>query len=155
MTDDFDRHYGSLLARRVPREDVVIGRAYVIHARNGGVGVAIEQEGRLGYRLHREKSGDHFLFVEWDWDEGPPHGTAFPLSPIALAPPADEDELLAWLAERETDLRAEIAEAQRELFSAMGLGAVFDEMELRRDGARDQTPPSEASDVSRRGSGTE
>lgn len=39
--EDFEKRYKPLLARRVPRENVVMGRAYVIHARNGGVGVAV------------------------------------------------------------------------------------------------------------------
>jgi hypothetical protein len=75
-----DNRYERLLARRIPFSDVVVGRAYVIHARNGGVGVAIMQDGRPGYELHREKFGRHFLFTEEDWDNGPPHGTAIPLA---------------------------------------------------------------------------
>jgi len=43
----FEDRYKPLLARRVPREDVVLGRAYVIHARNGGVGVAVEERRRV------------------------------------------------------------------------------------------------------------
>ena len=31
----------TLLARRVPHDEVIVGRAYIIHARNGGVGVAV------------------------------------------------------------------------------------------------------------------
>jgi len=48
-----DRH-APLLARRIPRASIEIGRAYVIHARNGGIGVAVKaQGGQIGYRLHR------------------------------------------------------------------------------------------------------
>lgn len=104
----FEDRYEPLLASRVPPSEVVVGIAYVIHARNGGVGVAVDDSGRLGYRLHREKFGHHFLFVEWDWDEGPPHGTAIPLASIAAVPPSDEDELLAWLTDQQNEHRVEI-----------------------------------------------
>lgn len=107
-TEDFDARYKPLLARRIPREQIVLGRAYVIHARNGGVGVADEDDGSLGYCLHREKGGDHFLFTEFDWDNGPPFGTAIPLKLIEAEPPTDDDELLAWLEEQAEAHRAEI-----------------------------------------------
>ena len=72
---DFEDRYKPLLARRVPVDEVVPGRAYVILARKGGVGVAVAGEGgRLGYQLHRVKFDHHFLFTEWDWSEGPPFG---------------------------------------------------------------------------------
>jgi hypothetical protein len=103
-----EERYAQLLARRVQRDDIVLGRAYVIHARNGGVGVAVEEDGHIGYRLHREKFGNHYLFTEWDWDEGEPFGTAIPSSLISEPPPADDDELLAWLAHQEDVHRVEI-----------------------------------------------
>ncbi|MCU0675939.1 MAG: hypothetical protein MUE69_24490 [Myxococcota bacterium] len=99
----------ALLAKRVPLADVELGRAYVIHARNGGVGVAVREGERIGYRLHREKFSRHYLFVEWDWDEGEPHGTAIPLRLLEDRPPEDGGALLSWLAERERELRDEIA----------------------------------------------
>jgi hypothetical protein len=102
-----ENRYKPLLTRRVPREDIVVGRAYVIHARNGEVGVAVAEDGHIGYQLRREKGGNHFLFVEWDWTEGPPFGTVIPLSLIAAEPPTGDPELLAWLAEQENQHRAE------------------------------------------------
>lgn len=108
MSADPDLGRRPLLDRRIPRDRVELGKAYVIHARNGGVGVAVETEGRLGYRLHREKFGSHFLFDEWDWDEGEPFGTAIPLRLLDDAPPADDAELLDWLARREEECRDEI-----------------------------------------------
>lgn len=104
----FDDRYKPLLARRVPHGDVVLGRAYVIHARNGGVGIAVKENDVLGYRLHREKFGQHYLFVEFDWNEGPPCGTAIPLSSIAAEPPVGDEDLLAWLANQEDEHRDEI-----------------------------------------------
>jgi hypothetical protein len=103
----YDRHR-PLLDRRVPVDAIVLGRAYVIHARNGGIGVAVSSRGRLVYRLHREKFGEHFLFDEWDWAEGKPYGTAIPLRLLEVEPPLDPEALLDWLAERETECREEI-----------------------------------------------
>jgi hypothetical protein len=117
----FDDRYKPLLARRVPREDVVLGRAYLIHSRNGGVGVAVEEDGSLGYCLHREKFGDHYLFVEYDWDQGPPYGTAIPLRLIEAEPPTDDDELLGWLEKQTAEHLPEI-EAAWEVILGFPLG---------------------------------
>ncbi len=106
-----DERYRILLARRLPRALIEQGRAYVIHARNGGVGVAVDEDGELGYRLHRVKFGQHYLFVEFDWDEGEPFGTVIPLAPIADVPPEGDDSLLAWLREQELVHQTVIAEA--------------------------------------------
>lgn len=110
-SEGLDDRYKPLLARRVRREDIILGRAYLIHARNGGVGVAVEQDGVIGFRLHREKFGNHFLFVELDWDEDPQFGTAIPLELIDARPPSGDDELLAWLASQEDVHRTEIEAA--------------------------------------------
>jgi hypothetical protein len=120
MSHQEDRR-ASLLARRIPRADIEIGRAYVIHARNGGVGVAVKESHArnghpgesLGYQLHREKFDRHYLFVEDDWDEGVPFGTAIPLALIEETPPKDETALLAWLSAQEEKHRAQIDEAWR------------------------------------------
>jgi hypothetical protein len=114
----FDR-YKPLLARRIPRDEVTIGRAYVIHARNGGVGVAVDEAGRLGYQLHREKFGHHYLFVEYDWDEGAPYGTAIPLAAIAAEPPHDEAALLMWLSDQEHEHRVEIDDAWKTILGSL------------------------------------
>jgi hypothetical protein len=58
-----DDRYQALLKRRIRVEDAVEGSVYVIHARNGGVGIAVSEGGRIGYRIHREKFGNHFLFA--------------------------------------------------------------------------------------------
>ena len=106
-----DEMHAPLVARRIPREGIVVGRVYVIHARNGGVGVAVEDGGRLGYELHRVKFERHYLFVEWDWDEGPPFGTAIPLRALGDEPPKHEDARLTWLGALEAEHRDEIDEA--------------------------------------------
>ena len=106
----------SLLARRVPADEVMVGHAYVIHARRGGVGVAVRDEaGLLGYRLHREKFGRHFLFTEFDWSTSEFNGTAIPLRLLPDVPPTDEDALLGWLADREAENEPEIRAAWREV----------------------------------------
>ena len=107
----------SLLARRVPHDEVILGRGYIIHARNGGVGVAVRDDGLLGYRLHREKFGRHYLFVELDWADHEFHGTAFPLRLLDALPPEGDDELLAWLADREAEHRDEVKAAWREVLA--------------------------------------
>lgn len=65
----------------------------------------------MGYRLHREKFGRHYLFVEFDWDQGPPLGTAIPLVMISAGPPLEESSLLGWLADREREHRMTIDDA--------------------------------------------
>lgn len=96
-----DRHAG-LLARRIPREEIVKDRAYVIHARNGGVGVATTS----GYLLRRVKFDRIYLDEETDWQLDGTHGTAIPLLLIEELPPlaerrTAEDALLAWLYAQE------------------------------------------------------
>lgn len=105
----------TLLARRVRYDEVLLGRAYIVHARNGGVGIAVPDEDGLGYRLHREKFGRHFLFTEIDWADHAFHGTAIPLRLLPEAPPTDDDALLGWLADREDEHRAEVKAAWREV----------------------------------------
>lgn len=114
----------TLIARRVPREEVIVGRAYVIHARNGGIGVARQSaDGTLSYTLHREKFGHHYLFDEVDWEDDDRFGTAIPLRLLPDVPPNDA-LLLDWLAEREVEHQAEIANAWNEVLGRLHLGRV-------------------------------
>lgn len=106
-----DERYRVLLSSRVPRDQIELGRAYVIFARNGGVGVTVEEDGRFGYRLHRVKFGTHYLFVEYDWADDEMFGTVIPLAPIADPPPLEEAALLAWLREQELVHQPRIANA--------------------------------------------
>jgi hypothetical protein len=103
--------YKPLLARRVSRSSIILGRAYVIHARRGGVGVAVEKNGRISYRLHRVKFGEHRFFTEYDWSDDPHFGTAIPLRLIEADPPVGDEKLLAWLASQQREHRAEIDSA--------------------------------------------
>lgn len=110
-----NHRYAGLLARRVPRDEITVGAAYLIHARNGGVGIAVMERDLLGYRLHRDKFGQHSLFVEYDWGDYERFGTAIPLRWLPQAPPTEDGEILAWLAERERELEGEIRAVWREI----------------------------------------
>ena len=105
-----------LLKRRVPVDQVKLGRAYVIYARHGGVGVAVEKLDRLGYMLHRHKFGNHYLFCEFDW-ETPRYrdGTAVPVFAIEEAPPEDEERWIDWLDAQEHLHQQQIDEALDEV----------------------------------------
>jgi hypothetical protein len=124
MTDAYAR-YEPLLAARVPPDKVVLGRAYVIHARNVGVGVAVRRDdGLLGYKLRREKHGDVYLFVALDWEAGAPFGTAIPLAPTEEDPPEDDEALLGWLKTQEDEHQERIDAAWRVVLGS----TVFDSL---------------------------
>jgi len=106
----------ALLDRRLPRDEVVVGRAYVIHARNGGVGVArVRQDGRLGCVLRRTKWEETYLFSEIDWDDDSTFGTAISMRELEGHPPTDDDELLDWLAVQEAEVATEVRAMWREV----------------------------------------
>lgn len=96
---------------RVPRDTIQIGRAYVIHARNGGVGVAVEEtflsKPVVSYRLRRVKFSKVFLDDEIDWADDESYGTAIPLRLLDEIPPTEPSELLRWLEEQEQIVKSE------------------------------------------------
>lgn len=100
---DPEARFRPLLDKRIPLGEVELGRAYVICARNGHVGVAVREAGLLGYRLHRVKFDRHYLFVEYDWEEDDRFGTAIPLERLDALPPKGEQALLDWLEQRERE----------------------------------------------------
>ena len=69
--------------QRAPFEQVEKGKVYRLRSRNLVVGVL---DGKDGYIGDREKFGARFLATEYDWDTGPPHGTATPLASIGVVP---------------------------------------------------------------------
>lgn len=97
-----------LLPKRIPRAEIILGRAYIIHARNGGVGIASEHNGQIEYTLHRIKFDNHFLFPETDWEDDEHFGTAIPLRLLPNIPPENKEEWLDWLAELEQEHKEEI-----------------------------------------------
>ena len=88
--------------------NVEIGRAYIITARNGSVGVAMENPRRgLGYYIRRRKFKAVIIDAEWDWDETE-SVTAIPLRLLEEKPPTDNAQLLDWLILKENELHDEI-----------------------------------------------
>lgn len=100
----------ALLARRFAPEGIVPGRAHVIFARNGGVGVAERVDGHLGYQL-LVGDGGRRLDQEWDWSEGSPFGIELPLREVPAPPLVDKAEQISWLLAREEQYAVEVAAA--------------------------------------------
>lgn len=70
--------------KRIPFEELKHGGCYRISSRNLILG--IYDENAKGYIGIREKFGDEYLFTEFDWDTGPPFGTATPYEFIGMLP---------------------------------------------------------------------
>lgn len=92
---------------RIPYSEIILGRAYLISARNGIVGVAVRNQ-VLEYRLRRVKFNNIFLDDEIDWEDSTIHGTAIPLKLLEEIPPTNQTLLLDWLKEQEAKYRPEI-----------------------------------------------
>lgn len=97
------RSYEKSYAKRIPVSEIRKGNAYLIHARNGRVGMAVNENGHLGYMIRREKFGDVYLFVEYDFD-GDFFPTAIPLKDLG---PAPVPLTVEWLAEQESKISPE------------------------------------------------
>lgn len=98
-----------LLTKRIPHDEIILGRAYIIHARNGGVGIASKNGDQIEYTLNRIKWGANFLDNEIDWEDHEFHGTAIPLRLLPDSPPENREEWLDWLAVLEEVHEEEIA----------------------------------------------
>lgn len=61
-------------ADRIPIDECVPRRLYKIRSRNLTMGVYDGNEGFVGIR---EKFKHQYLFTEFHWDQGPPHGTVY------------------------------------------------------------------------------
>ena len=116
--------HAALVARRIAPDDIVTGRAYVVFARNGGVGVAERVDGHLGYQVVIGDGICPSLDVEWDWSEGPPFGTLIPLVGVMAPPPVDKAEMILWLLAREGQYAAELAAAWQIVNPARRAGPV-------------------------------
>lgn len=106
-----------LIPKRIPLDQVELGKAYIIHARNGGVGIAVKVEctirgvvkEQVNYTIRRIKfDPDPFLFDEVDWEEDKHFGTAIPLRKLEEEPPENRDDWLAWLVQLEETYKEEI-----------------------------------------------
>lgn len=69
----------------LPMDSLQAGMAYAIFARNAYVGIWIPEQS--GFLISRYKVGPTpYLFVEYHWDTGEPHGTAKPLRLLEACP---------------------------------------------------------------------
>jgi hypothetical protein len=75
--------------------DCKISHIYKIYARNFKIGVFDGSDGFIGIR---EKFGSRYLFTEYHWDTGEPHGTVKPIEDIGELPseiePLNSNKLL-------------------------------------------------------------
>lgn len=69
------------------------GHLYAIVARNAALGIFCAAE--KGFQISREKLGRNFLFTEYHWDTGAPHGTVKPLQDLGAVPVVED--LLQYL----------------------------------------------------------
>lgn len=111
-----------LIPKRIPRDQIKLGTAYLIHARNGGIGIAKlvpeytwqspngprTNPAHLVYTIRRNKFGRTYLFDEVDWEDDPNFGTAIPLRELTEQPPENQEEWLAWLIELEHTYQEEV-----------------------------------------------
>ena len=71
---------------KIPIAECTPGRVYQIQSRNLTFGVYDGEEGFIGIR---EKFGHRYLFTEYHWDQGPPHGTVSGQRDLGIDLPAD------------------------------------------------------------------
>jgi len=70
----------------IPMEECKTRRLYRIRSRNLRVGVYDGKEGFLGIRT---KFGSRYVFTEYHWDQGPPHGTVKPQEDLGVDLPEE------------------------------------------------------------------
>ena len=71
------------------------GHAYYIHARNANIG--IWSKTRKAFTISRHKFGNNYLFDEFHWDTGAPHGTVKPEKEIEKSPYIpDQDTIIKF-----------------------------------------------------------
>ena len=103
----YSAFHDCLNEKRIPLGDLKPGYLYIIHARNGRVGVyrhnpdANDPQWRHEYDLPRTKFGRTYVDQEYDWETGPPFGTAIPLKEVGPVPENVEDLLAYLVAEQE------------------------------------------------------
>lgn len=68
----------------IPLDDCKDRHLYIISARNFRLGVFCrDKQGFIGIR---EKFGNRYLFTEYHWDTGEPHGTVCPRKEVGTIP---------------------------------------------------------------------
>lgn len=77
-------------------DQCVDGNTYAIYARNGMAGIFNKE--KASFTLNRQKFDQIFLFDEYHWDTGIPHGTVRPYKDLGPTPKMNEDsEKLLYL----------------------------------------------------------
>lgn len=77
-------------------EDCLDGYTYFINARNSRVGIYKASD--RSFIISRFKFGHNYLFDEYHWDTGSPHGTVKPIQIIEKRPAhTSEDDTLKYL----------------------------------------------------------
>lgn len=71
---------------KIPMDRCITRRIYRIKSRNLRFGVYDGQGGFIGIR---EKFSDRYLFTEYHWDQGPPHGTVYSQVDLGIDLPPD------------------------------------------------------------------
>ena len=89
----------------IPLDQCEHGQLYHIRARNFRLGIF--NEPKQEFIGVRSKLGSRYLFGEYHWDKGAPHGTVKPIAKLEQAPPwqladwpegtPDYDNIFAWL----------------------------------------------------------
>lgn len=72
------------MKKYIPMNECKGGYLYEVECRNGRVGIYNAKQ--KGFIISRHKFGSNFVFIEFHWDTGEPHGTACPLREIEKAP---------------------------------------------------------------------
>lgn len=97
----------------IPMDECKDGWLYIIRARNSNLGIYQAKE--RGFLIRREKFRSVFLFTEYHWDTGAPHGTASPIKELFEVTDemlhAEEPELLLYLKQQADERESEIQEA--------------------------------------------
>lgn len=81
----------------IPLAQCEHGRLYRIHSRNLSLGVFNNQTN--GFVGIREKLGNLYLFTEYHWDTGEPHGTASPKEALEVCPVDDLREVIGTICQ--------------------------------------------------------
>lgn len=68
----------------LPIDQMKSGHLYRIGARNASYGIWVEEE--KGFIISRHKFTANYLFVEYHWDTGAPHGTVKPWEDLGRTP---------------------------------------------------------------------
>lgn len=118
---------------RIKEDDLKDGNVYAITARNANVGIWDVE--KRGFLIPRNKFGEDYLFIEYEYDTDPTFGTAKAYFDLGEAPDLNDKNLLKWLIEKNVEARnmikaaKEEVEQQRKEEKANELGVTAEELE--------------------------